>query len=338
MAEINARALMFNLGREDAIDSTTSAKIARYAERKQLAYKLTDEGVFLLDGRGKKIHLRTGVVTLRNALDLHALPERCRAIGDNRVLNKQQQHTNVVTMLHVRKMALVDPRLLKSLRENPTPLPDAIDTTLRDLDAEMTSILDGSDADESEKVRLYNQALLRYNDMTKARAAKPIPVVVEVKKEAAATTMPTTASVVEPADIVGTLPKTLQMKGRQLLSAVTWNERGELIHKGVAIRGSNAVDLVHDLLRNRKTPDPVGWQQFANQMRAANIPMELVGNVTRRLYLQKKRGKRTPQKRTPGDGMGDFINFLFDRYDRPSSSCHCHGAAAIETTPTLLRS
>ena len=298
MAEINARALMFNLGREDAIDSTTSAKIARYAERKQLAYKLTGEGVLLLDGRGKKIHLRNGVVTLRNALGLHALPERCRAIGDNRVLNQQQQHTNVVTMLHVRKMALVDPRLLKSLRENPTPLPDAIDTALRDLDAEMTSILDGSDADESEKVRLYNQALLRYNDMTKARAAKPIPVVVEVKKEAAATT----ASVVEPADIVGTLPKTLQMKGRQLLSrlsAVTWNERGELIHKVVAIRGSNAVDLVHDLLRNRKTPDPVGWQQFANQMRAANIPMELVGNVTRRLYLQKKRGKRTPQKRTP---------------------------------------
>ena len=177
MAEINARTLMFNLGREDAIDSTTSAKIARYAERKQLAYKLTDEGVLLLDGRGKKIHLRNGVVTLRNALGLHALPERivsrCRAIdpvGDNRVLNKQQ-HTNVVTMLHVRKMALVDPRLLKSLRENPTPLPDAIDTTLRDFDAEMTSILDRSDADESEKVRLYNQALLRYNDMTKARAA-----------------------------------------------------------------------------------------------------------------------------------------------------------------------
>ena len=82
MAEINARALMFNLGREDAIDSTTSAKIARYAERKQLAYKLTDEGVLLLDGRGKKIHLRNGVVTLRNALGLHALPER---IGDNRV-------------------------------------------------------------------------------------------------------------------------------------------------------------------------------------------------------------------------------------------------------------
>ena len=139
MAEINALTLMFNLGREDAIDSTTSAKIARYAERKQLAYKLTDEGVLLLDGRGKKIHLRNGVVTLQNALGLHALPERvttnegqrCRAIdpaGDNRVLNKQQQqqqHTNVVTppttttMLHVRKMALVDPRLAEIVARKP---------------------------------------------------------------------------------------------------------------------------------------------------------------------------------------------------------------------------
>ena len=335
MAEINARALMFNLGREDAIDSTTSAKIARYAERKQLAYKLTDEGVLLLDGRGKKIHLRNGVVTLRNALGLHALPERCHAIGDNRVLNKQQQHTNVVTMLHVRKMALVDPRLLKSLRKNPTPLPDAIDTALRDLDAEMTSILDGSDADESEKVRLYNQALLRYNDMTKARAAKPIPVVVEVKKKEAAAT---TASVVEPADIVGTLPKTLQMKGRQLLSAVTWNERGELIHKGVAIRGSNAVDLVHDLLRNRKTHR----SRRMAAVRQPNARRQHTHGTGRQRHKETILAEETRQTNSaetyPGDGMGDFINFLFDRYDRPSSSCHCHGAAAIETTPTLLRS
>ena len=203
MAEINARALMFSLAPEDASDSKTAAKIARYAEQKHLAYNLTKEGALSLDGAGRKIHFKKGVVTLRNALGLHALPERvtreeaslqgqrCRAadsVGDNRVLTKQQQ-TNVVTppktMLHVRKMALVDPRLLKSLRENPTPLPhptsNAIDTTLRDLDSEMTSILDRSDADVSEKVRLYNQALLRYNDMTKARAAKPIPVVVAEK-------------------------------------------------------------------------------------------------------------------------------------------------------------
>ena len=159
MAEINARTLMFNLGPEDAIDLTTSAKIARYTERKQLAYKLTDEGVLLLDGRGKKIHLKNGVVTLRNALGLHALPERimtnvmredvslqgqrCCAIdsiGDNIVLTTDPNLTKQTNMLHIRKMALVDPQLLKSLHENTTPQPP-VDKILRDLDAEMASIL-----------------------------------------------------------------------------------------------------------------------------------------------------------------------------------------------------
>ena len=79
-------------------------------------------------------------------------------------------------MMNVRKMALVDPRLLKSLHENTTPQPP-VDKILHDLDAEMTSIL-GSDTDVSEKVRLYNEVLLRYNEMTNTRAAKPTPVVV----------------------------------------------------------------------------------------------------------------------------------------------------------------
>ena len=201
-------------------------------------------------------------------------------------------------MLHVRKMALVDPRLLKSLHENTTPQPP-VDKTLHDLDAEMTSIL-GSDADVSEKVRLYNQVLLRYNEITKTRSAKPTPVVVmksdTVDNEPATgptveTAVVTAGHSTDPVNIVGTLPKTLQEKGRQQLSRLSkfaWNERG------VAIPGSNAVDLVHDLLRNRKTArDPVGWRQFAKQMRSANIPLELVGNDARRKHMQKP----TPTKR-----------------------------------------
>ena len=307
MPEINARTLMFNLGPEDAIDSTTLAKIARYADRKQLTYKVTKKGALLLDGRGKKIHLRKGVVTLRNVLDIHDLPERVvsryrlddfrQSHEENIVLNTETNVSTQTNMLHVRKMVLVEPRLLKSLHENTTPQPP-VDKILRDIDAEMTSIL-GSDADVSEKVRLYNQVLLRYNEMTKTRAAKPTPVVVMKANtgdnEAAAVTA---GQSTEPPNILATLPKTLQTKGRQLLSRlskVAWNERGELMHEGVAIPDSNAVDLVHDLLRNRKTStDPVGWREFAKQMRAANIPMELVGNVTRRKHMQKP----TPTKRS----------------------------------------
>ena len=317
MTEINARTLMFNLGPEDVIDSTTLVKIARHADRKQLTYKLTKKGTLLLDGRGKKIHLRKGVVTLRNALDLHALPERVvsrymlddyrqsrPSHDDNIVVDTETNVTTQTNMLHVRKMALVDPRLLKSLHENTTPQPP-VDKILHDLDAEITSIL-GPDTDVSEKVRLYNQVLLRYNEMTNTRAAKPTPVVVmkpdTVDNEPAAeatvgTAVVTAGQSTDPVNIVGTLPKTLQEKGRQLLSRlskVAWNERGELMHECVAIPASNAVDLVHDMLRNRKTArDPVGWRQFAKQMRSANIPLELVGNDARRKHMQKP----TPTKR-----------------------------------------
>ena len=189
-------------------------------------------------------------------------------------------------MAHVRKMALVDPRLLDKLHTSTNP---PVDMTLRDLDAEMTNILDKTDVDVSEKVRLYNQALLRYNDMTKLAAAKPTPVIV-VKEQ-----NPDAPDVM--AEVVTTLPKGLQEKGRQLVSrlkTIKWNDRGELLHEGMVVPGSIMVDLVHDLLRNRKTSEPAGWQQFASQMHAANIPMELVVNGTRRQHIQKRTRIPTP--------------------------------------------
>ena len=157
----------------------------------------------------------------------------------------------------------------------------------------MTSILDKTDIGVSEKVRLYNQALLRYNDMAKMSATKPTPVVVVKEKE----TPPTTDIMGE---VVTTLPKALQEKGRQLVSRLKttqWNDRGELLHEGVVVPGSKVVDLVHDLLRKRKTSDPIGWQQFGSQMRAANIPMELVGNIARRRHIQQRKRTLTPKQK-----------------------------------------
>ena len=91
------------------------------------------------------------------------------------------------------------------------------------------------------------------------------------------------------ADVVDTVPKTMQAKARRLMEhlkrGITWTTRGELIHEGVPVVGSNVVDLVNDLLRKRKT-DPTGLQPFARQLRDMNFPMELVGNVARRGYIQ----------------------------------------------------
>ena len=149
-------------------------------------------------------------------------------------------------MAHVRMMALVDPRMLETLR---TPIQTPIETNLRDLDSEMTSILDKTGIDVSEKVRLYNHALLRYNDMAKMSATKPTPVVVVKEKET-----PTTTDIM--GEVLTTLPKGLQEKGRQLVSRLKTtqcNDRGEFLHGGVVVPGSNVVDLVHDLLHKHKT-------------------------------------------------------------------------------------
>ena len=111
---------------------------------------------------------------------------------------------------------------------------------------------------------------------------------------------PATTSEIE-ADVVDTVPKTMQGKARRLMERMkrnmSWTARSELIHEGVPIAGSNVVDLVNDVLRKRKT-NPTGWQPFARQLRAMNLPMELVGNVSRRDYIRQ--ATMTPTTSTPG--------------------------------------
>ncbi len=119
-------------------------------------------------------------------------------------------------------MALVDPRLLETLR---IPIQPPTYTNLRDLDSEMTSILDNTRIDVSVNVRLYNQALLRYNDIAKMSAIKPTPVVVVKEKE----TQATTAIMGE---VVTTLPKALQEKGRQLVSRLKTTQRRVVARRG----------------------------------------------------------------------------------------------------------
>ena len=93
------------------------------------------------------------------------------------------------------------------------------------------------------------------------------------------------------ADVVGTVPKTMQAKARRLMEHlkrdIFWTARGELIHEGVPVIESNVVDLVNDMLRKRKT-DPTGWQPFSRQLRAMNLPMELTlpGETT---YVRRRR-------------------------------------------------
>ena len=179
-------------------------------------------------------------------------------------------------MEHARKMALVDPRMLDTLRSPPPPPPptDTLGKKVQALDDEMRTILDRKDLNDRTKVTLYNQVLQRYNALSDKHVKEPVRVVSLNKSMSASASGSGTGvrpvSVVEgtvgalssgiEADVVDTVHKTMQVKARRLMEHlkrdIAWTARGELIHEGLPIVGSNVVDLVNDLFRKRKT-DPI---------------------------------------------------------------------------------
>ena len=195
-------------------------------------------------------------------------------------------------MDQARKMALVDPRLLDALRSQPPT--DTIGKIVQALDEEMKTILDRKDVDDGTKVTLYNQVLQRYNGLVDKRVKEPIRVIA-VNESAEGPKARDEEEEDAPirrleATVLDTVPKSLQAKARRLMEHlkrnVAWSDRGELVHEGVPVARSNAVDLFHDLLRKRKTDAPTGWRSLAKHLRAVNIPMELIGNAARRTYIQ----------------------------------------------------
>ena len=153
-------------------------------------------------------------------------------------------------MEHARKMALVDPRLLDTLRSPPPPpATDTLGKKVQALDDEMKTILDRKDLDDGTKVTLYNQVLQRYNVLADKRIKEPLRVVTmnesEVTSESGSEgTARAPISGLE-ATVLATVPKTMQAKASRLMEHlkrdIAWTARGELIHEGVPVVGSNVV-------------------------------------------------------------------------------------------------
>ena len=51
-----------------------------------------------------------------------------------------------------------------------------------------------------------------------------------------------------------------------------WNEKGELMYENKPIPRSHVVDLVNDILRQRKGFEPVGWSVIARSLARRNTP------------------------------------------------------------------
>ena len=167
------------------------------------------------------------------------------------------------------------------------------------------------DLDDRTKVTLYNHVSQRCNVLSDKHVKEPVRVVsvnesmsaaaagagagAGAGAEAAEGAVGAPCSGIQ-ADIVDTVPKTMQAKARRLTERlkrdIASTARCDLKHEGVPVAGSNVVDLVNDLLHKRKS-NPTEWKRFAQQLRAINLPMELVGNVARRAYIRQATPSRS---------------------------------------------
>lgn len=154
-----------------------------------------------------------------------------------------------------------------------------------DLDTEMGAILDNSELGEKEKWVRYQQMLQRYLKL-KDQERQPLKVTMEESKQEAS----------QPAvglhqEIIESIPKMFKKKAQMLLhrlessNDISWDGRGVVSIKGNTIIGSNIIDLVSDVVRPRKTTDPVGWPQFSTFLKEINIPKEFISNPRRLAYM-----------------------------------------------------
>ena len=64
-----------------------------------------------------------------------------------------------------------------------------------------------------------------------------------------------------------------------------------MIYNGKLIQGSNIVDLIYDVLKGRKSSQPIGWQHFLRVLVDSNVPETLLSNVDRRTLFKEIKSK-----------------------------------------------
>ena len=223
-------------------------------------------------------------------------------------------------MEHTKKMVLVDPRTLDTIRASSltaqAPVPDAATESLRDMDLQMRDVLDRNDMNLEDKANLYQQTLWRYLKRFGQYKDKPLGTV-QVKPDERGKTLllgsETTATEdvkYDPSaneqDVLQSVPKTMRSRAERMLQRiksrpdVTWNPRGEIEYQGQLVKDSNLTDLVNDVLRKRRnTAEPVGWKTFAAALHHLNVPQDLVGNPERWKYIREKGLQTSPPVLTP---------------------------------------
>jgi len=165
----------------------------------------------------------------------------------------------VKVMDSVKKMVLVEPRVLEVLKEKKHEQ-SLLRNAMSSLDAEMNAIISRSDLTDVDKVLLYDQVLQRYNVYREKLINAPNKVEVEKKKH-----------------FLSNVPSWYKQKTKQLLhqiknmSSIGWNDLGEFVYAEQAVPESNIKELIAATVRQNKSTELRGWNEFRKALKDLNL-------------------------------------------------------------------
>lgn len=184
-------------------------------------------------------------------------------------------------MEHAKKMIIIPQDMLQRMQHPPTS-----SDTVSELDSEMLNLLNNKNLGDRDKWERYQQVLQRYLHFT-TQQRKPIHLPVIDTTDAGQRQNTLTSE-----EIIDTFPKTYKQDVRNILRAiekrndlVTWDSNGSVYIQGESIPKSNIVDLLHNIVRTRKSTQPPGWEQLMGVLKQINIPTEFITNPFSRQYL-----------------------------------------------------
>ena len=219
-----------------------------------------------------------------------------------------------------KEMVLIPSELAETIQSS-TTRGNATHKVLSELDAEIQSVLYKDNLSDEQKISLYNQTLQKYMQLEQhAPLPEPMPVkihdqVSNLENGGLSAHQSSLNSKEEPSKLkieanqshvnlkenaLKLLPVTIRKKASLLIDHLAKqgqagsslnNERGELIFNGRVIPGSNLVDLLYDVMKERKDVQPIGWQQFLRVLVDANAPESLIANVNRRELFHRMKTK-----------------------------------------------
>ena len=167
--------------------------------------------------------------------------------------------------------------------QKPRLPPDPNVSATASLQRDLSSVLANEDLSEGEKSQLYGQTLHQFQTAHgKALETNELQ-------------LPESISSKINQRIMDSVPTTMKKKARLLMSMLqehpnlSWDEDGTVKMYGQPIPGSNIIDLVNDVLRQRKGIEPTGWQPFAEGLKAMNVPQDFVGNKKRWEWMHRSK-------------------------------------------------